>query len=75
MPAGQIATMTNSVALVPALIDPPGPYASLEEWRNYREDLWRSDLPGLAPFIRDNQILQMIEPRNAGLYTLTHTSR
>jgi hypothetical protein len=37
----------------PALIDPPGPYAPLEEWINYRDELARSDLPGLAPFIRE----------------------
>jgi hypothetical protein len=39
--------------LCPALIDPPGPYASLQEWLAYRDDLRRSNLPGLAPFIRE----------------------
>jgi SPP1 gp7 family putative phage head morphogenesis protein len=39
-------------AAVPALIDPPGPYASLEEWQQYRAELERMDVPGLAPFIR-----------------------
>jgi hypothetical protein len=37
----------------PALIDPPGPYAPLQKWRDYRDELRRSDLPGLAPFIRE----------------------
>ena len=35
----------------PALIDPPGPYALLAEWLEYREELRRMDVPGLAPFI------------------------
>jgi hypothetical protein len=37
----------------PALIDPPGLYASLQEWLDYRDDLRRSNLPGLKPFIRE----------------------
>ena len=39
--------------VVPALIDPPGPYAPLEEWLEYRAELARMDVPGLAPFIRE----------------------
>jgi hypothetical protein len=37
---------------VPVLIDPPGPYAPLEEWVEYREELRRMDVPGLWRFIR-----------------------
>lgn len=36
-----------------AFVDPPGPYASLQEWLDYRGDLRRLDVPGLAPFIRE----------------------
>jgi hypothetical protein len=37
----------------PALIDPPAPDAPLAEWLDYREDLRRSGLPGLWPFVRE----------------------
>ena len=33
----------------PAFIDPPGPYATLKEWIDYREELRR--INGLKPFI------------------------
>ena len=36
----------------PAFIDPPGPYASVQEWLAFRDELRRSGLPGIAPFIR-----------------------
>jgi hypothetical protein len=39
--------------VVPAFIDPPGPCAPTQEWRDYRDELRRSDLPGLGPFIRE----------------------
>jgi hypothetical protein len=45
--------MTTRKFVVPAFIDPPGPYAPLEEWLEYREPLRRLDVPGLAPFIRE----------------------
>jgi hypothetical protein len=41
----------------PALIDPPGPYAPLEEWIEYREGLRRMNVPGLAPFIRQAEAM------------------
>jgi hypothetical protein len=38
--------------VVPAFIDPP--YGGdLAEWIEYREDLRRSNLPGLEPFIHE----------------------
>jgi hypothetical protein len=37
----------------PAFIDPPGPYATLDEWLAYLADLQRLDVPGLRPFIRE----------------------
>lgn len=39
--------------LCPAFIDPPGDYASIQEWRAYRDELLRSDLPAVDPFIRE----------------------
>jgi hypothetical protein len=51
--ARQIGTMTTRKFVVPALIDPPGPYAPLAEWLDYRDELQDMDLPGLAPFIRE----------------------
>ena len=39
----------------PAFIDPPGPYATLDEWLVYREELRHMNVPatavGLKPFI------------------------
>jgi hypothetical protein len=35
----------------PALIDPPGPYAPLAEWLDYREELRRLEVTGLGPFL------------------------
>ena len=35
-----------------ALIDPPGYFASLQEWLDFRAELRRSGLPGIAPFLR-----------------------
>jgi hypothetical protein len=52
MPADQIGAMAYS-RLVPALIDPPGPYAPLEEGILFRDSLARLDVPGLRPFIRE----------------------
>jgi hypothetical protein len=48
----------------PAFIDPPY-YGDLTEWLAYREELLRSDLPGLAPFIReaDVNIARLRQPR------------
>jgi hypothetical protein len=56
--------MTTRKFVVPALIDPPGPYATREEWLEYRDDLRRSSLPGLGPFIReaDRNIARLTHP-------------
>jgi hypothetical protein len=37
----------------PAFVDEPSPYAPVEEWIEFRDDLLRSGLPGIAPFIRE----------------------
>lgn len=34
-----------------ALIDPPGPYAPLQEWLDYRAELAASGLAALAPYL------------------------
>jgi hypothetical protein len=38
--------------VVPAFIDPPY-WGDLADWVQYRDDLRRMDVPGLAPFIRE----------------------
>ena len=49
--------------VVPALIDPPGPFASSEEWIEFRDDLRRLDVRGLAPFIREaNANIARLQP-------------
>jgi hypothetical protein len=52
----------------PAFIDPPGPYASLQEWIDYREELRRMNVPatavGLKPFLdeADDVIARLRSP-------------
>jgi hypothetical protein len=41
------------VGLPRALIDPPERGATLDEWIAHRDDLRRSGIPGIAPFIRE----------------------
>jgi hypothetical protein len=43
----------DKIRKVPALIDPPGPFAPVEEWIEYRNELARSNIPGVAPYIRE----------------------
>ena len=47
-----------------AFIDPPGPYAPLQEWLDYRAELERSTLPNLGPFKReaDAEIARLSKP-------------
>jgi hypothetical protein len=47
----------------PAFIDPPY-WGDLQDWIDYREDLMRSDLPGVAPFVReaDEYIARLTPP-------------
>ena len=64
---GQIVTMAINPA-TPALIDPPGPYATLQEWLDYRQELRRMNVPatavGLKPFIdeADENIARLTPP-------------
>jgi hypothetical protein len=52
----------------PAFIDPPGPYATLQEWLDYREELRRMNVPATAvrlkPFIdeADENIARLTPP-------------
>jgi hypothetical protein len=46
-------TKTGTFNRAPAFIDPPGPFAPLEEWIVYRDELHRSGIPGIAPYIRE----------------------
>jgi hypothetical protein len=61
--ADQIAGMAVN-PLCPAFIDPPGPYASLDEWLTYREGLRRMTVPGLKPFLdeADEAIAHLTPP-------------
>jgi len=42
--------------IAPALIDPPMPDATLEEWQQYYAELLRLDVPGLGPFLREAEL-------------------
>ena len=49
--------------LCPAFIDPPGPYASLDEWLTYREGLRRMTVPGLKPFLDEaDEVIAHLTP-------------
>jgi hypothetical protein len=49
--------------ITPAFIDPPGAFASLEEWLRYRADLDAlGDVPGIETFKRARRM-----PRSRGL--------
>ena len=49
---------TTFVGTPAALIDPPSElYSSLDEWLQYRDDLRQSGIPGIAPFIREADVV------------------
>jgi hypothetical protein len=43
--------------ICPAFIDPPGEYSPMEGWIKYRDELRRSGIPGIAPFVREAGVM------------------
>ena len=54
--------MTTPRKIAPALIDPPDPiYGSLAEWLEFRDDLLKSGIPHIEPFIaKANRIIKRL---------------
>ena len=56
-PAEPPRPQPGTSSLCPALIDPPGRWAVVEEWLAYRDELARSGIPNIAPFVREADMM------------------